>query len=215
MLFAVLPLVWASSASAQLHWDASVHAGAYERFVVSGLGTALPGPTAGMQGHIALFPFIRAGVYASWDMSPTNGRAPPREFFSFGAQGKVFSPWPSGDLRLFLTAGVGYAGVLAPGGYTVPLQPRNDPMVYMATVDGSGGGFAEIPVGIGVSYRLRTPYLVYAEVLSRFGMGFWGTLYGEKGGRNAREPTLGTQAIGMDGYDLFALGLVVGIGLDR
>jgi hypothetical protein len=210
------------TASAQIHWDASVHGGVYKRFLsdrLPGTGDAMFGPTIGLQGHIALIPFVRVGLYGSWDMSPIDGGAsPPRQFFSIGGQGKIYSPLPSGDLRLFLTLGFGYTGAFAPGGYNVLLRPSDASQsgkVFMGTVDDAGGGFAEIPVGIGVSYKLRDTFVVYAELLSRFGFGFWGRLYGEKGGRNAHEPTLGNQAIGKDGNDVFALGLVLGVGLDK
>ena len=85
----------------------------------------------------------------------------------------------------------------------------------MCAVDGSGGGFAEIPFGIGASYKLRGPLTVYAELLTRFGLGFWGTLYGENGGRNAHDPENGPVSIASAGYDILSLGLVVGVGLDR
>ena len=207
-----------STASAQVHWDASVHGGASERILTSvgkaPAGIALPGPTVGIQGHVALIPFVRAGLYGSFEMSSIDKiQAPARNFLAVGAQGKVFSPWPRGNLRLFATLGVGYVGVFAPG-YLTKIRPAGGSLLDV-TVDGAGGGFLEIPFGIGVSYKLRGPLTVYAELLTRFGLGFWGTLYGETGGRNGHNPVEGRVAIAPDGYDVLSLGLVVGVGLDN
>ncbi len=209
-------MLCSSSAFAQLRWDVGVHGGASER-ILSGVagapaGTALPGPTFGLQGHIALIPFVRLGLYGSFEMSSIDGiHAPARQFFAAGAQGKVLSPWPRGDVRLYATVGFGYVGVSAPG-YDTTIKA--DSTVMPARVDASGGGFAEIPVGIGASYKLRGPLILYAQLLARFGLGFWGTLYGEGGGRNVHNDVVGRQAISPDGYDILSLGLVLGVGLD-
>jgi hypothetical protein len=213
---ALFALSLSSTAYAQLHWDASVHGGASERILSSvgnaPAGTALPGPELGVQAHVALIPFVRVGLYGSFEMSSVDGtRAPARNFWAVGAQGKIVSPWPRGSLRLFATLGFGYVGVYAPS-YARSVIRSGTPIDVM--VDGSGGGFAEIPFGIGVSYKLRGPLTVYAQLLTRFGLGFWGTLYGEGGGRNARNPVAGRVAIAPDGYDILSLGLVVGVGLD-
>lgn len=173
----------------------------------------MPGPTVGLQGHVALIPFVRVGLYGSFEVSSIDKiQAPARNFLAVGAQGKLFSPWPRGDLRLFATLGVGYVGVLAPG-YATKIRPVGGPPADV-TVDTAGGGFIEIPFGIGVSYRLRGPLTVYAQLLTRFGLGFWGTVYGENAGRNAHNPVLGRVAIAPDGYDVLSLGLVLGVGLD-
>ena len=211
-------MLCSSTAFAQLHWDVGVHGGASERILVGLAGapasTALPGPTFGIQGHVALIPFVRVGLYGSFEMSSIDKiQAPARQFYAFGAQGKVVSPWPRGDLRLFGTLGFGYVGASAPG-YDTMIKPTPN-MPQPARVDASGGGFAEIPFGIGASYRLRGPLVVYAELLTRFGLGFWGTLYGEGGGRNVHNDIVGRQAISPDGYDILSLGLVVGVGLDN
>lgn len=205
-----------SSAGAQLHWDASVHGGASERILQSVAaqkpGTALPGPTFGLQGHVALIPFVRVGLYGSFEMSSIDGiGAPARQFWAAGAQGKILSPWPRGDVRVFATLGFGYVGVVAPG-YETTIKPLMQP-AQPARVDAAGGGFAEIPFGIGASYKLRGPLVIYAELLARFGLGFWGTVYGEDGGRNVHNDVVGRQALKPDGYDILSLGLVVGVGL--
>lgn len=207
-----------SAAWAQLHWDAGVHGGAQERVLVGAggapPGAALPGPTFGAQGHVALLPFVRIGLYGSFDASSVSGTsAPARMFYAAGGQAKLLSPWPRGALRVFLTAGFGYVAAYAPS-YRTTVRPVGQPPSAVA-VDGSGGGFAEIPVGVGVSYRLRGPLALYAELLTRFGAGFWGTLYGEGGGRNGWSDAVGPVAIAPDGYDIVSFGLVVGLALDR
>ena len=112
-------MFFTSTALAQIHWDAGVHGGASERILAGAKGvgpaTALPGPTFGVQGHIALIPFVRVGVYGSFEMSSIDGAsAPARNFYAVGAQAKVLSPWPRGDVRIFATLGFGYVGAYAP-----------------------------------------------------------------------------------------------------
>jgi hypothetical protein len=209
-------LLVSSTAYAQIHWDASVHGGASERVLTSANGvptsTALPGPAFGVQGHIALIPFVRVGLYGSFEMSSIDGvHAPARNFYAVGGEGKILSPWPRGNLRIFATLGFGYVGVYAPS-YSTMFKIAGSPVAI--AVDGSGGGFAEIPFGIGASYKLRGPLTVHAELLTRFGMGFWGTLYGENGGRNARDPSGSPLSLAPYGYDFLSVGLVVGVGLD-
>jgi hypothetical protein len=223
-LVTLLVLAGAREAHAQLHWDLGVHGGVAKRFLThkggagaSALGcTGCPdgflGPMVGVQAHLALLPFVRAGVYGQFEVSPLDGGpSAARDLFAFGVQGKVMSPWPRGDWRLWLTLGVGYVAVHAPG---YPFTLRNASGAYPVTVDPSGGGFLEVPIGVGLSYRLRKPFFVYAELMGRFGGGFWGTLYGENGGRNATSATYGRSAIAPAGNDFFSLGLAVGVGLD-
>lgn len=213
-------LVFSSTAFAQIHWDAGVHGGASERILAGAKGVnpgiALPGPAFGLQGHVALIPFVRVGLYGSFEVSSIDGiRAPARNFLAVGGQAKVLSPWPRGNTRIFATLGFGYVGVFAPGYRTdIHPDPLNPMMTVPVEVNASGGGFAEIPFGIGASYKLRGPLVVYAQLLARFGLGFWGTLYGENGGRNARTMTGAPVSLSPDGYDILSLGLVVGIGLD-
>lgn len=217
---ALAVLFVSSTAFAQIHWDAGVHGGASERILAGAKGvgpaTALPGPTFGVQGHIALIPFVRVGLYGSFEMSSIDGaQAPARNFYAVGGQAKVLSPWPRGDVRIFATVGFGYVGAYGPSYQaTIHPDPLNKAMTIGANVDGSGGGFAEIPVGIGATYKLRGPLMVYAELLTRFGLGFWGTLYGENGGRVAHTETGTPIALSPYGYDVLSLGLVIGVGLD-
>ena len=222
-LVALFALLGARRAEAQVHWDIGVHGGVAKRFLTdktcvvgAPCRDAFFGPVVGLQAHLALIPFVRAGVYGSFEVSPLDGGpAAARNMFAFGAQAKVMSPWPRDDWRMWLTLGVGYVATYAPS-YTITLRPNPDPGgkgSYPAIVDGGGGGFIEVPVGLGVSYRLRKPLMVYAELLGRFGGGFWGTVYGEHGGRAATSP-LGPTTIAPAGSDFFSLGLVVGVGLD-
>ena len=220
---AIVALAFAREARAQQHWDLGVHGGVAKRFLtdrpcVSGFACqdASFGPVVGVQAHLALIPFLRAGVYGSFEVSPVEGNYAARNMFAFGAQAKVMSPWPRDDWRLWLTLGVGYVTAYGPS-FSITLRPQPDPNgqgSYPTPVDGGGGGFLEVPIGVGVSYKLRKPFVLYAELLSRFGGGFWGTLYGENGGRAARNPILGTTTIAAPGSDFFSLGLVVGVGLD-
>jgi hypothetical protein len=223
-LVTLLGLACASDAQAQLHWDVGVHGGVTKRFLTdrrciqkTTCRDANMGPIIGGQGHIALNRFVRVGGYAQFEISPLDGApSSSRSMLALGLQGKLISPWPTRAWRLWLTLGVGYVAVWAPS-YTITLFPDPDPQglgSYPATVDPSGGGFLEVPLGVGVSYRVYKPVVVYAELLGRFGGGFWGTLYGENGGRNATSPLLGRSTIPPAGNDLFSLGLVAGVGFD-
>ncbi|CAN5517247.1 hypothetical protein BH09MYX1_BH09MYX1_00680 [soil metagenome] len=212
VLFSAAIAAFASPALADVHWDLSLGAGVNKRFLTSKAGDdAGFGPAASLEGHVALFPLLRVGAYVSGELSPQGG-IPMREMLAAGARVKITPPWPRGNARIFATLGVGYAAVYAPA-YTLTLQTASGP--FTTTVDGAGGGFLEIPITFGVSYKIRKPIVLFAELWSRFGMGFSGSYYGGgPGGRTITGGPVPGQVTQPSGNDLFALGLTVGFGFD-
>jgi hypothetical protein len=206
-----------TEAAAQVHWDASLSAGVAKRFLSdkpAGGGDAMFGPVLDLQAHLALLPLLRVGGYAHGEISDTQSAAPPRDMFAGGVHARVLSPWPHGVWRLWLGLGFGYAAVHAPGytqTVTLPPDPLRPSGPTTATVASSGGGFFDVPLSVGVAWRPRKPWQLFAELGSRFGFAFSGTLYGENGGRATNDPTI---VIAPEGKDVFALFLTLGAAVD-
>jgi hypothetical protein len=204
-------------AGAQVHWDAALSAGVAKRFLSEkppGGGDAMFGPVLDLQGHVALLPLVRVGAYAHGEISPTESVAPARLLFSGGVHARIHSPWPHGAWRLWLGAGFGYAAAHAPGytqTVTLPPDPLRPSGSVTVSVAPSGGGFFDVPVSIGVAWRPRKPFQLFAELGSRFGFAFSGSLYGENGGRATNDPTI---VIASEGKDVFALFLTLGVAVD-
>jgi hypothetical protein len=196
-----------------VHWDLSLGAGVNKRFLIDkAADDAGFGPAASLEGHIALFPLLRVGAYVTGELSPQGG-VPMREMLAAGARVKITPPWPRGNARIYATLGVGYVGVYAPS-YHLSLQTTGGTRVD-GTIDGSGGGYLEIPVTFGVLYKVRKPIFLFAELWSRFGMGFSGSYYGGgSGGRSIVTPGFEGQVVAPAGKDLFTIGLAVGFGFD-
>lgn len=209
----------ATPAEAQLHWDASAQAGVMKRVLgdrPSGGSDAGFGPVGQLTGHIALLPLVRVGAYFGHDISPLGGDASARDLTWGGARVKVMSPWPRGSMRLWLFFGFGYDGVYqrstsAPRNFPGPAgmpTVRDD-----AVVHGAGGGFFEVPYGIGVSYKLRKPWELCAELGARSGFGFSGSAYQAPGPRVSSPGRADGNALPA-GNDRFAMGLTVGVLVD-
>lgn len=215
------------TASAQLHWDLGAQVGVNKRFLGETRNVSSPteggfGPMAQLQGHVALLPLVRVGGYLGYEISPLTGDPAARDMFGGGLRVKIMSPWPRGDVRLWLFLGFGYQAVHARSYRTTSpsLQPSVTPY-YELSVDGSGGHYWELPVGIGVSYKLRKPYQLFAELGARVGFSGQGTTY--EGFSAARIDNLppGTvlppgARVGVlpSGDDRFSLGLSLGVMID-
>lgn len=206
-------LVFATPALADIHWDLGIGAGVNKRFLTNKAGDdAGFGPAASLEGHLALFPLLRVGAYVTGELSPQGG-IPMREMLAAGVRVKITPPWPRGNARIYATLGVGYVGVYAPS-YQLSLVTPGGTRVD-GKIDGSGGGYLEIPVTIGVLYKIRKPLFLFAELWTRFGMGFSGSYYGGgSGGRSILASGFEGQVVAPAGNDLFALGLAVGFGFD-
>jgi hypothetical protein len=198
-------LLAAVPASAQLHWDAAAQVGVMRRVLVNrptGGPDAGFGPAAQLTAHVALFPLIRFGAYVGQEISPMGGEVSARDLTWGGVRAKIMSPWPRGSLRTWLFVGFGYSGVYA----------RSSP-IDGAVVQGAGGGFFEVPFGLGVSYTFWKPYALCADLGMRAGFGHNGSVY-ESPGPEVKGPGRPDGNAAPAGTDRFAIGLNVGFLID-
>ncbi len=202
--------------AAQLHVDASAQVGVMKRFLGSKPGVDDPGfgPTAQLTAHVALLPLVHVGGYFGHDLSPLDGEASRNLTFG-GLRLKARIPWAPGSFRTWVFAGFGYAGVYAPSYGTTARVPDGlgGTTPTRARVEGSGGGFLEVPFGIGASSTLFTPWELGAELGARPGFGHSGSVY-EPPGPQLTLQTGGGQNSVPAGLDRFALGLTVGVLVD-
>ena len=206
-IVATSPLL-ASSAAAQVHADLGLSAGASQR-VLSGAsaGGATPGAVAELTTHFALAPMVRLGGYLHGELAPTNDLVAPKRMLAGGARLKFAPPWPSGDVRAYLALGAGYVGAYSPA-YTQPLAGKP------ASVDSAGGGFVEVPLSVGLAWRVRKPWTLFAELGARFGFAFSGSLYGDNGTRGALLSDGTPAGIAQTGADVFCASLSLGVAVD-
>lgn len=206
-------------AHAQVHWDASAQVGVARRVLSNrpvGGEDAGFGPIGQLTGHVALLPLLRFGAYVGHDISPMGGASSARDLTSGGLRAKVMSPWPRGALRAWLFFGFGYTGVYArstTGPRVFPGPPGSPSVTNEATVQGAGGGFFEVPFGIGASYKLRKPWELSAELGMRAGFGHSGSVYEDPGPEVRSAGRADTNALPA-GKDRFGIGLTVGVLLD-
>lgn len=205
-------------AGAQLHWDASAQIGAMKRVLAQrhrGADDAGFGPTGQLTGHLALLPLIHVGGYFGHDISPMPNDASARQITFGGARVKGVLPWLRGSTRTWVFAGFGYAGVYAPSYATTFALAKSDGTTERqpVRVAGAGGGFFEVPFGIGASYRLFKPWELCAELGGRVGFGHSGSVY-EPPGPGVAVPGGASQRVAPAGLDRFAVGLTVGVMID-
>jgi hypothetical protein len=159
---------------------------------------------------------VRLGGYVGYDLSPLSGYTPARDLGWGGMRVKLMSPWPRGDLRAWLFVGFGATGMVARS-TSAPRNfpgPAGTPSVRAdAVVQSAGGGFLEVPYGIGASYKLRKPWELCAELGMRSGFAHWGSAYEDPGPRVSSAGRADSNALPA-GKDRFAIGLTVGILLD-
>ncbi len=224
-LAVALPFALVSSrAGAQVHWDASAELGIMKRDLLhrpSGAPQAGFGPAGQLTAHVALLPLVRVGAYIGHDISPfaSDGSAggsalapSARDVTWGGLRAKLMSPWPRGDARVWLFVGFGYAGVYQRSTSTTVGFPGPGGVATERVVHGAGGGFFEVPFGLGASYKLRKPWQLCAELGARAGFGHSGSVYEAPGPR-----TTGAGGEGHAppaGIDRFAIGMTFGILLD-
>lgn len=165
-------------AQAQVRYDLGALASFQQRFFADpGAGSSVAeGGALTLDGHIALFPLLRLGAWVTGEVSKPLDDRPARELLSSGLRVKITPPWPRGAWRVWLATGFGYTGVITPDG---------------------GGGFFEVPIILGASYRIRKPIVFLMELGTRLGFGFWGSYYA------TGAPT-----------DVSAVALSLGIGVD-
>ncbi len=158
----------AARARAQVHYDVSALAGASEHFLFNspaGVRLPTPGPSLTALGHVAVFPLLRVGAYATGDVTDLDAPS-PRWTLGGGLRLKVTPPWPRGKWRVWLATGFGYVGAWSPAA---------------GSTNAAGGGAFEVPLAIGASYRFRKPWVFLFEGVTRFAFGHWGSLYETRG----------------------------------
>lgn len=216
---ALVLLFLPATARAQLRWDAAAEAGVMKRFLAERPprgDDAGFGPIGQVTAHVALLPLVRLGGYFGFELSGLGGYAATRTLFGGGLRAKVMSPWPRGDFRAWLFAGFGYMAAYAPSyqrPFTIPSGIGGQGTTADATVAGAGGGFFEVPLGIGASYKLRGRWSLVSELGMRIGLGHTGTAY-EDPGPTVSIPGQAESTALPAGRDRFGTSLVVGVQLD-
>lgn len=217
LVLAIAMLV-SARASAQIHWDASAQVGVEKRVLDGGSGSGPGfGPAAQVSAHVALLPLVRVGAWLAQDISPMPSPIAARDITTFGLRGKLMSPLPTGNLHPYLFAGFGYAIMYARSYHTtLSLQtgiPGQTGTPTDALVNGAGGSFFDVPVGIGASYKLWRAIALVAELGVHIGFGHSGSNY-EGDGPNVTVPNRPDESATPSGLDRYGFGLTVGLLLD-
>jgi hypothetical protein len=168
-----------------------------QRFTTSaapGAPSPIPGPTGELRVHLAILPMLRLGPYLAHEIG-LQSSGPAREITEGGLRARLSPPLLSLPWRTWVFVGVGYARAY---------EPSHSFGTSGAFVPGEGGGFLETRVGLGLGYRLRRAWELFAELGGRIGLVFAGSLY-EPGGCGCGEP--------YEGKDSFALSLSLGLSL--
>jgi hypothetical protein len=184
----------ATPCRAQVHWDVGAQVGAMQRFQ-TGAGAApsspFVGPVGELHAHVAVVPMLRLGPYVTHDIAsyvPSAG-VPARQITEAGLRAKIAPPLLGGPWHLWGILGLGYARAYWPSH-----AERSVP------VPGIEGDFLDLPVGLGVGYRVRgprDPWELTAELGARIGLAFLGAMYNDAP------------------RDSFALSLSLGVSLDE
>lgn len=206
-----------------VHWDASAQVGVMKRFLSSGPDEAGFGPAGQLTGHVALLPLVHVGGYFGHDISPLAepADASARDLTFGGLRLKGMIPGIRGNVRAWIFGGFGYAGVYARSWRsTLRLADGSGNLTpTRARVEGAGGGFFEVPFGIGASYKFFKPWELCAELGARAAFGHSGSAYEAPGPQVTvvGDPATGAgfgQNRAPSGVDRFALGLTVGVLVD-
>lgn len=173
-LVAVLGLV-PHAAEAQVRWDAELTEGVERRVLTSkppGAGDASGGPLLEASAHVALIPLVRVGLYAHYDASPVVAQD-TRDIYSGGLDLRLVFPWLRRDVRAYMRVGIGEAMTYAPAHAFVAEGSRPTSLFLAA----SHGAFTEVPVALGVLYRVQPRLAFMAEAGTRVGLAFAGSAY--------------------------------------
>jgi hypothetical protein len=180
-----------SPVQAQLHWDVAGEVGVEKRFLRArppeGADAGF-GPLARITGHVALLPLIRVGAYGAFSYSPvrTNGG---RSFFGGGFEARLVPPLRLPDWHPYLFVGFGYTAVRVSAFDSA-----------LGKLPAAGGGCIDIPLGIGVTHRLRKPIEIGGVLGTRFSAACSGSAYSGDG----RVTDSGNRILN-SGTDLFGL----------
>lgn len=204
-----------ASAGAQVNSDIGVSVGAMKRFTTGAdPGASDPGfgGVAMATGHLAIFPMLRAGLYFSADFSPMPN-AGTREFYEGGLHLKFTPPLLSAPWKVFATAGFGFAYVHADA-YTSQIGPNQAALPVTTPVQWTSldGELLDVPLGVGIAYKLAPHTEMFLELGGRFGVAFFGAVY------DSNNTDSGTTVNNVPlpqapftGIDSFALSLSLGV----
>jgi hypothetical protein len=179
---------------AQVRWDVGAQVGVMQR-LQTGAGPdslrPIPGPVGEIHAHVAVVPMLRLGPYLAHDIAPfsPSDAVPARQITEAGLRAKFAPPVLTGSWHLWALLGLGYARAYWPSH-----------SVAGEGVGGVEGGILDLPVGLGVGYRLRgprDPWELTAELAGHVGLAFVGAMYSDAP------------------RDSFALSLSVGVSLQE
>jgi hypothetical protein len=208
------------AAAAQVNSDLGLSGGVMKR-ITTGSEATDPGfgPTAQLQGHVAVLPMLRVGLYAAWDMSPMPSYG-VRNFYEGGIHVKLTPPLLSAPWKMYLFAGFG-AGYVHQDGYSQTGALAKDGTFPAVQYSSTDGVILEIPAGLGLAYQLGPPsggrgrhWELFVEAGGRFGVGFIGRIYDQDNNATAYEPKAQgptTLTGNFTGQDSFALSLSAGV----
>jgi hypothetical protein len=145
-------LASSSGARAQVHWDLGAQAGVTDRIALGPALARTPGPGGEIHAHVAVYPMVRVGPYAAFDLSPLSGR-PDRRIYVGGVRIKITPPWLAAPWRAWGFLGLGVAYALTP----------SSPSFRAAWAV-----MPELPVGVGLSHKLHGPWDLCAELGARW-----------------------------------------------
>jgi hypothetical protein len=225
LAFAALVLLGAPSvASAQTHWDANVHAGASGRVFSNGALPGSFGPVVGFDADVAVIPLLRVGLYGDYEYTDTT-EPKLSSVISFGARVKIMLPGYRSNIHWWLFTGIGAVIWEAPG---FNFYDTSTGAGVTTGVPAASGYFAEIPLGIGMGWRVHRPWEIIAELQGRVGFDWSGSYFTQCGYTNPDDggcdlgttrPTstaAGSSAAGLGtGNDVVAFLFTLGIGLDQ
>ncbi|MCU0691663.1 MAG: outer membrane beta-barrel protein [Polyangiaceae bacterium] len=152
--------VAANHASAQV--NAGLEGGVAYRFATPSL---TPGLAYGAHAEGKPIPILSVGAYyLAYDLGIDGAPSTVSSvaFRSFGGRVRFTLPLPGSNFRPFAYAGVGYVSVSYP---------------MLSEVVERDGHFVELPIGLGVGYKLAKLVELTADVALRPGFGFGGDAY--------------------------------------
>jgi hypothetical protein len=216
--FAVVPaslLAFSTTASAQVHYDlgASVGVGEHvETDVLDGNSNPGPGFIGEIQGHVAVAPMLRVGLYALYENSPRSGQ-PARNFFGGGLSLRILPPiFRTRCSFWWIGLGLGYEEVSS-GGFNTTITNSSTNGTETVAFPSVTGGELELPLSVGFARRIAKPFVVFAEVGTRFGLASFGDYYAGRPGSDVSSAT--DLVLPAPGNDTFSFFLTVGIMIDR
>lgn len=133
-----------------------------------------PGFAAGAHLEVKLVPMVSLGGYFLWyglqsDLPGVNSSA---AFTSVGGRVRFHLPLPDSNFRPYAFVGLGRVAVSYPGEFS--LAPDMYAAQTTANVQKRDGWFLEVPIGLGVAYKIASIAQVFVDFAFRPGFNFKG-----------------------------------------